>query len=338
MFDFIIIGAGSAGCVMANRLSKNPSHEVLLLEAGEKDSNPIIQIPAGVAMLFAHEKLNWRYWTEPEPGLKNRKIYWPRGKVLGGSSSIHGMIHMRGHAEDYNDWQKLGAEGWGWDDVFSYFKQIENYQGQSIDKQNGYRGTSGEMIARDVRPLTTIVGDFVEAATASGIPRNTDFNGATHEGAGIGQVNVTHNCRRISCAKAFLDPVKKRSNLKIETRAFVKRILFDGQKAHGIEYEQADGKTTQVKCNKEIILCGGTVNSPQLLQLSGIGPEGLLKTLGIDVVRNLPGVGENLQDHTYTPLKCRAKKGVRTLNGRLRPCAYDSMVFDRRRSHVHEYI
>ena len=133
MFDYIIVGAGSAGCVMANRLSQNPSHQVLLLEAGEKDSNPIIQIPAGVAMLFAHEKLNWRYWTEPEPGLKNRKIYWPRGKVLGGCSSIHGMVHMRGHAEDYNDWQRLGAEGWGWDDVFPYFKQTENYQDDSKD-------------------------------------------------------------------------------------------------------------------------------------------------------------------------------------------------------------
>jgi choline dehydrogenase len=322
MFDYIIIGAGSAGCVMANRLSKNPSHQVLLLEAGEKDSNPIIQIPAGVAMLFAHEKLNWRYWTEPEPGLKNRKIYWPRGKVLGGCSSIHGMVHMRGHAEDYNDWQKLGAEGWGWDDVFPYFKQTESYQDDSKDKEEGYRGTDGEMIVRDVRSLTTIVGDFVEAAVATGIPRNSDFNGFTHEGTGLGQVNVTKNSRRVSCAKAFLHPVKDRSNLTIETRAFAKRILFEGRRACGVEYEKADGKTAQAQCAKEVILCGGSVNSPQLLQLSGIGAADHLTPLGIDMVHNLPGVGENLQDHLYVPLKCRATKGVRTLNGQLLPWKY----------------
>jgi choline dehydrogenase len=322
MHDYIIIGAGSAGCVMANRLSKNPSHKVLLLEAGEKDSNPIIQIPAGVAMLFAHEKLNWRYWTEPESGLKDRKIYWPRGKVLGGCSSIHGMVHMRGHAEDYNDWQRLGAEGWGWDDVFPYFKQTESYQDDSKDKEEGYRGTDGEMIVRNVRPLTTIVGDFIEAAVASGIPENSDFNGLTHEGTGIGQVNVTHNSRRVSCAKAFLHPVENRSNLRIGTKALAKRILFEGLRACGVEYETADGKIMQEKCAKEVILCGGSVNSPQLLQLSGIGAADHLTPLGIDMVHNLPGVGENLQDHLYVPLKCRAAKGVKTLNGRLLPWKY----------------
>jgi choline dehydrogenase len=273
-------------------------------------------------MLFSHKKLNWRYWTEPEPGLKNRRIYWPRGKVLGGSSSIHGMIHMRGHAEDYNDWEKSGAEGWSWDNVFPYFKQTENYQNDSKDKQMGYRGTHGEMTVRNIRPLTTLAHDFIESAVASGIPRNSDFNGVTHEGTGIGQVNVTNYNRRVSCADAFLVPVKNQDNLQIETRAFVKRILFEGRKANGVEYENAAGKSIQATCAREVILCGGSINSPQLLQLSGIGAADHLRSLGIEIVHNLPGVGENLQDHTYVPLKCRAKKGVKTLNGSLRPWKY----------------
>jgi choline dehydrogenase len=318
MFDYIVVGAGSAGCVVANRLSEKESHKVLLLEAGEKDSSPLIRIPAGVAKLFAHETLNWRYWTEPEPELKNRRVYWPRGKVLGGCSSIHGMVHMWCHPEDYNTWQKLGGEGWGWMDVLPYLKNLENYQGKSTAD----RGHSGELIVHDMRTFNTLPADFIDSGMALGIPRNNDFNTEPDGGVGIGQINVLKNGRRCSSATAFLKPIATRTNLRIETRALARRILFEGNRACGVEYEQADGKTERVLCSKEIILCAGSLNSPQLLQLSGIGAAGHLSSLGVQVVHDLPGVGQNLQDHMYVPIKYRLQKGVKSLNMSLRPWKY----------------
>ena len=318
MFDYIVVGAGSAGCVVANRLSEKESHKVLLLEAGEKDSSPLIRIPAGVAKLFAHETLNWRYWTEPEPELKNRRVYWPRGKVLGGCSSIHGMVHMWCHPEDYNTWQRLGGEGWGWTDVLPYLKNLENYQGKSTAD----RGHSGELMVQDMRTFNTLPADFIDSGMALGIPRNNDFNTEPDGGIGIGQLNVLKNGRRCSSATAFLKPIATRTNLRIETRALARQILFEGNRACGVEYEQADGKTERVLCSKEVILCAGSLNSPQLLQLSGIGAAGHLSSLGVQVVHDLPGVGQNLQDHLYLPIKYRLQKGVKSLNISLRPWKY----------------
>ncbi len=316
VFDYIIVGGGTAGCLLANRLSKDQDTRVLLLEAGDKDSNPLIKIPVGVSALFGHKKLNWRYWTEPELGCKGRKIYWPRGKVLGGSSSINGMIHMRGNPEDFNQWRELGNAGWGWEDVLPYFKKSEHFQGGADE----FRGDSGELSVKFFEPNVPISHQFVDSAIARGLARNDDFNGANREGAGIGQVNM-ENGVRCSSAAAFLRPAQKGPNLKIEVKAFAEHILFKERQACGIEFKNSDGKLTRATCRKEVILSGGSVNSPQLLQLSGIGDPDHLKSLGINLVHALPGVGENLKDHVWVPVTCRVNSRI-TLNHKLRTWKY----------------
>lgn len=317
-YDYIIVGAGSAGCVLANRLSKNPRHKILLLEAGAKDTHPFIHIPAGIAMLFNHPSLNWRYWTEPEPELKGRRIYQPRGKTLGGCSSIHGMAHTRGHHADYDGWAALGNNGWGWEDVLPYFKEVEAYAAGA----DAYRGDRGEMEANPTVPLVPIVDEFIRACASAGIPANRDYNGEHQAGASLVQRNILDNGRRLSCARAFLKPVAARPNLTVATKALTRRIVMANRRAAAVQYQKDDGSIHQASCSREILLSAGAINSPQLLQLSGIGPAGLLLPLGIDVVHHLPGVGENLQDHLWVPVKCRLKPGVASLNRTIKPWKY----------------
>ncbi len=290
-FDYIIIGAGSAGCVMANRLSENPANKVLLLEAGAKDTNFMIHMPAGVGQLIGTDTANWYYYSEGQTHLNNRKLFWPRGKVLGGSSSINGMIYIRGHARDYDLWRQLGLEGWGFADVLPYFRRAEgNENGDSA-----FHGGEGPLGVSNARKTNVLFDAFVEAGKQAGHPYTDDFNGPQQEGVGPYQLTIK-NGKRCSAAVGYLVPALSRPNLKVEVKALTSRILFEGKKAVGVEYVQ-DGETKTVRANKEVILSGGAVNSPQTLLLSGIGSGEYLRKFGIDVVADLPGVGQNLQDH-----------------------------------------
>ncbi len=288
--DYIIIGAGSAGCVLANRLTAQPNTTVLLLEAGMPDKVTEIQIPAAFSKLFKGP-LDWNYTTEPQPECNRRQLYWPRGKVLGGSSSINAMIYMRGHATTYDDWEKQGNSGWSYADVLPYFKRGE-HQERGADP---YHGTQGPLNVADHRSPNILSGAFIEAAKATGIPENPDFNGATQEGVGYFQVTQKNGARH-SAAKAYLVPALDCPNLAVVTGAMVTRILFEGKKAVGVEYE-LNQQRMELRCNREVILSGGSINSPQLLLLSGIGDGDALQALGIPLVQHLPGVGQNLQDH-----------------------------------------
>ncbi|WP_439521857.1 GMC family oxidoreductase [Marivita sp.] len=290
-FDFVIVGAGSAGSVLANRLSQDGRFRVLLLEAGGSDQVPWIQVPIGYGKVFYDARVNWKYITEPDPNLDNRPIYWPRGKVLGGSSSINAMVYVRGHPSDYAQWNDA-APGWGWSDVEPIFRRMEDWDGApSAD-----RGVGGPLAVHDVtdevHPLTRV---YLKAAEQAGIPHNPDYNGADMEGAALYQI-TTKGGYRASAARCYLKPAKKRPNLDIRTRAHVTRILFDGTRATGVEYRQ-NGQTKTAHARVEVILSGGAINSPQLLQLSGIGPGHVLQDHGIPVVLNAPQVGRNLQDH-----------------------------------------
>ena len=290
-FDYIIIGAGSAGCVLANRLSEQANQRVLLLEAGGRDWNPFIHMPAGLARLVQHTGINWNYETEPEPHLADRRLFWPRGKVLGGSSSINAMCYIRGQAEDYNEWADAGNPGWRFDDVLPYFKRAQD-QSRGASK---YHGVGGPLSVSDLRYTNPLSDVFIRAAEETGFPRNEDFNGAQQEGFGYYQVTQREG-RRCSTAVAYLDPARQRENLTIQVRAFVEQILFDGKPVHGIRYSH-QGRTVEASINKELILCAGAINSPQLLMLSGIGPADHLRGLDIPLVQHMPGVGANLQDH-----------------------------------------
>lgn len=300
-FDFVIVGAGSAGCVLANRLSENPAHRVLLLEAGPPDSNPWIHVPIGFYRTIFNPSLGWGYTTEPEPGTGNRAMSWVRGKVLGGSSSINGLLYVRGQHEDFDDWQALGNKGWGAEDVLPYFKRSENQMRGS----NFWHGAGGPLTVSDVSHPDELSDAFVRAAEQAGIARNPDFNGERQEGAGYYQL-TTRKGRRASAAAAFLKPVRHRANLVVRTHAQVSRVLMAGRRATGVEY-LLGGRLHQVGAAREVVLCGGAVNSPQLLQLSGIGPGALLQEHGVQTVHELPGVGQNLQDHynAYTLVKCK---------------------------------
>jgi choline dehydrogenase len=306
-FDYVIVGAGSAGCVLANRLSADGKHSVLLLEAGPEDKNLWIHVPLGYGKLFKEKTVNWMYQTEPEPELGGRQVFQPRGKVLGGSSSINGLLYVRGQHEDYDRWRQRGNNGWGYDDVLPYFKKAEDQQ-RGGDK---YHGVGGPLTVSNLGHPDPLSAAFIDAAAETGLPVNSDFNGASQEGAGFFQT-TTRGGRRASTAMAYLRPAKSRSNLHVETSALAQRILFDGRRAGAVEYRQ-DGALRTASARKEILVCGGAYNSPQLLQLSGVGPADLLKQYGIDVVLDAPGVGNDLQDHMQVRIVMRCPQRI-TLN------------------------
>jgi choline dehydrogenase len=302
-FDFIIVGAGSAGCVLANRLTADGRHTVLLLEAGGEDRNIWLHIPLGYGKHFANREVNWLYETEPEDECHGRRIIAPRGKVMGGSSSINGLMYVRGQAEDYDHWRQLGNVGWSHADVLPYFKKAESQQRGADDLHGG----DGPLSVSDLGDVP--IGDaFIAAAEHCGFPRNPDFNGARQEGFGYYQF-TTRNGRRCSTAVGYLKPARKRANLKVASRALATRVLFEGKRATGIEYQQ-DGATHTARARREVILSGGAFNSPQLMQLSGLGPTALLREHGIDVIADIPGVGAELQDHYHARLIYRCKQPV----------------------------
>jgi len=291
-FDYIIVGAGSAGCVVANRLSEDPNNHVLLLEAGPEDKSPLIHIPFGIIGLIKEGKHNWGYNTEPQQHLNNRALYWPRGKTLGGSSSINAMVYIRGHPQDYDDWAQMGNVGWDWKSVEPIFRAHEHNEVM----KGPIHGCDGELNVTNVRDPNPLTKVFIDACVERGYPRNNDFNGVSQYGAGPYQVTQKDG-RRFSSAKAFLNPVKKRANLTVLTGALVRKVIIEDQKAVGVEYQLGDGNVATYLVNKEVILCGGAINSPHLLMLSGVGDEAHLKTHGIDCHKHLPGVGQNLMDH-----------------------------------------
>jgi choline dehydrogenase-like flavoprotein len=290
-FDYVIIGAGSAGSVLANRLSADGGTSVCLLEAGKPDDSLMINVPIGIISLLSSKTYNWHFHTEPQANLNGRKLYWPRGKTLGGSSSINAMIYMRGVPADYDEWESLGAPGWGWNALFPIFKQLENNERGA----NAFHGAGGELNVADLRRPNPLAQLFIEAALQAGLPANPDFNGTTQEGAGRYQV-TQKNGRRFSAARAFLDTAKTRPNLTIQTGAHVIRILIDSKRATGVEVKTPEG-LTRILARREVICAGGVMNSPQLLLLSGIGPRAELARHGIEMLHHLPGVGQNLQDH-----------------------------------------
>ncbi|CAA9502662.1 MAG: Oxidoreductase, GMC family [uncultured Solirubrobacteraceae bacterium] len=295
--DYVIVGAGSAGCVLANRLSEDPGTRVLLLEAGGPDRSPNIKIPAAFAKQF-RTKLDWDFTTEPEPDVDNRSLYIPRGKSLGGSSSMNAMLYVRGRPLDYDLWEKQGAPGWGWDDVLPYFmKSEDNARGRSE-----WHGEGGELRVSEQRsPRASVDRRLLEASTAAGIPRVDDYNGPEQDGVSMFQVNQK-NGRRWSSADAFLKPVKGRPNLEIRTGAQVLGVELEGARATGVKIASRFGRTEVIRADREVILCAGAIQSPQLLQLSGIGAPDDLRAVGVQVRHELPGVGRNLQDHPFVSL------------------------------------
>jgi choline dehydrogenase len=302
-FDYVVVGAGSAGCVVAGRLGA-AGRKVLLLEAGGPDRNPWIHIPLGYAKLYANPAVNWCYTSEPEPELNGRSLFQPRGKVLGGTGSINGMIYVRGQREDFDEWRALGCEGWGYDDVLPYFRKAEHQQ-RGADE---FHGTGGPLWVSDLPSKHELADAFIEAARRNGAPLNDDFNGKRQDGAGYVQV-TTRNSRRWSTAAAYLRGLGPMPGLSVVTRALAKRLLVSEGRATGVVYETPAGER-RAAARAEVVLCGGVYNSPQLLQLSGIGPGGLLKELGIPVVADLPGVGSNLRDHFGVGIEYRCSRPV----------------------------
>jgi len=302
--DVVIVGAGSAGCVLANRLTEDGRTRVLLLEAGPRDTNPWIHVPLGYGKLFNRTDVNWAYESEPEPALNGRRVFTPRGKVLGGSSSINGLVYIRGQREDFDGW---GVPGWSFDELLPYFIKCEDQSRGA----SAWHGAGGPLAVSDLPDRHELCDAFIASAGALGVPRNDDFNGAAQEGAGYYQA-TTRNGRRSSAATAYLRPAAKRPNLRVEVDALAARVLFDGRRAAGVEYLQG-GRRHAVHAAREVILAGGAFNSPQLLQLSGIGPRALLESLGIEPRVDAPGVGESLQDHFYVRTFWRCNRPI-TLN------------------------
>ena len=305
-YDYIVVGAGSAGCVLANRLSADGSHRVLLLEAGPADNYLWIHIPIGYGKTMFHPVYNWGFHTDPEPGMNARRIYWPRGRGLGGSSSINGLIFVRGQHADYEHWAALGNKGWGWKDVLPYFLRCEdNSRGASE-----YHATGGPVACTDIGEKNELIEAVLRGAGEIGIARNDDFNGATQEGAGYYQL-FTRKGLRSSSATGYLRPARRRANLDVQTGAHATAVSFEGTRATGVRYRQG-GVDRQAHANCEVILAAGAVQSPQLLQLSGVGPGALLQAQGIAVVKDLAGVGENLQDHLQLRLMYKCTKPITT--------------------------
>ncbi len=305
-FDYIVVGAGSAGCVLANRLSADPGNKVLLLEAGGPDTNPWIHIPVGYFKTMHNPKVDWCYKTEPDEGIAGRQLQWPRGKVLGGSSSLNGLLYVRGQHEDYDRWEELGNKGWSFADVLPYFKKSEDQERGASE----YHGVGGPLKVSDLRLRRPIADHFIAAAKDIGIPGNDDYNGATQEGVGYFQ-QTAHKGFRWSTAKGFLRPARKRPNLVVETKAQTTRVVFEGRRAVGVEFRQG-GQLREARARAEVILASGAIGSPQILQNSGVGPAQLLKKVGVPLVHDLPGVGQNLQDHLQVRLVFKTRE--RTLN------------------------
>jgi len=310
-FDYIIVGAGSAGCVLANRLSADGRYKVLLLEAGGEDTNPWIHIPLGYGKLFVDPKVNWMFQTTPQPGLNDRRINQPRGKVLGGSSSINGLVYVRGQKEDFDAWRQLGNVGWSYDDVLPYFRKAED-QARGAD---AFHGQGGPLPVSDQAEPHPLCDAFIAAAQQAGHPRNDDFNGATQEGAGYYQTTSRRGLR-VSSAVAYLRPARRRANLTVVTRAHATKLLFQGRRAVGVEWRRGR-ELARATAGGEVILAAGAIGSPQLLQLSGVGPGDLLNTLGVRVVHDLRGVGADLQDHLQVRMVLRCTQAI-TFNDDMR--------------------
>ncbi|HEY0423547.1 MAG TPA: GMC family oxidoreductase N-terminal domain-containing protein [Rhodopila sp.] len=306
-YDFIVTGAGSAGAVVASRLSESGRHRVLLLEAGPPDTNPWIHIPLGFAKTFIDPAVNWKFESAPQPALGNRRLYLPRGKTLGGSSSINGMVYIRGNHADYDEWRQRGCTGWDWDSVLPFFRKAQN----QVRGASEYHGAGGPLNVSD-QPKRFELSDAVLAACEqAGLPRNPDFNGAVQEGCGYYQT-TTSNRRRWTTAKAYLDPARSRANLTIRTGAHATRVLIADGRASGVEYVCTEGRCVAL-AGREVIVSGGSYGSPQLLQLSGLGPAQHLQDMGVPVVRDMPAVGSNLHDHFNTYMSWRCTRPI-TLN------------------------
>lgn len=323
-FDYIVVGAGSAGCVVASRLSEDSNASVLLLEAGGKDDRFLISMPLGFLRTIFDPTLSWGYIGEPEPHLNGRNIWIPRGKVLGGSSSINGMFYMRGHPNDFDTWGQMGARGWSYDDVLPYFRRMED----SWRGENEYHGVGGPLRVEPIQTKHLLHEPLRDAVLAAGYPRTDDINGADAEGPALGEVTIDQRGRRASAAAAYIRPAMGRKNLDIRLNALTHRILFDGDRAIGVEYA-INGEVKQVRARREVILSGGVYNSPQLLMLSGIGPAEHLAEMGIDVKVDLPGVGQNISEHPCCMMEFAATKPVTFVN---------ELRFDRAARHFLQWL
>lgn len=312
-YDYIIIGAGSAGCVLANRLSEDPDTSVLVLEFGGSDRSVVIQMPSAFSIPMNTKKYNWRYETEPEPFLNGRRIHCPRGKVLGGSSSINGLVYIRGHACDFDEWESLGAQGWGYRNCLPYFKRAEHYEAGG----DNYRGQNGPLHTTNGNHMKNpLYGAWVQAGAEAGYIKTYDCNGYMQEGFGAMHMTVKNGVR-CSTANAYLRPAMERPNLTVITHAMTRQILLDGKRAVGVSYDH-NGQTHEVYCRREVVVSSGPIGSPHLLQRSGIGPADVLRKAGIEVRHDLPGVGENLQDHAEVYIQFSCKEPV-TLNSKMDP-------------------
>lgn len=307
-FDYVIIGAGAAGCVLAEALSKDATNRVCLLEAGGPDWSPILQVPAGKIYALGNPKFDWRYRTEPDPTRNDKVDVWPRGKVVGGSTSINGLFYVRGNPTDFDDWASLGNDGWAYDDVLPYFKQIESYGGGD----DNFRGRSGRLRISDVPSPHKLSSLFVDAACEAGIPRSVDYNGCNQEGAALAQTTI-HSGFRQSASRAFLREALRRPNLTLIKSAHAETVNIDSGSATGVTYRKR-GQTKKLNAEREVILCAGAVATPKLLMLSGIGPRDHLEEMGIEARVDLPGVGENLQEHCGIWIMQGVRKGIRTAN------------------------